>query len=66
MREFLSDAEVPFDDRNIRRSDHARAELAQRSRELVVPQLFWRDRHIVGFDPEALQELVHAYRESVT
>lgn len=66
MREFLSDNDVPFDDRNIRRSDAARDELVERSAELVVPQLFWREHHIVGFDPAALQELVHTYRESVT
>ena len=62
MREFLSDHDVPFEDRNIRRSDTAREELATRTGKLVVPQLYWRDRHIVGFDPEALTELVQAYR----
>ena len=64
MREFLSDNNVPFDDRNIRRSEAARDELLARSTELVVPQLFWDVRHITGFDPEALDELVSAYRES--
>ena len=64
MREFLSDSEIPFDDRNIRQSGAARDELAARTTELVVPQLFWRDRHIVGFDPAALEELVQAYRDS--
>lgn len=63
MREFLSDASVEYDDRNIRKSGEARAELESRTGALVVPQLFWRDRHIVGFDPEALSELVAAYRE---
>ena len=62
MREFLSDNDVPFEDRNIRQSEEARAELAERSADLVVPQLFWGDVHIVGFDPEALDRLVHAYR----
>ena len=64
MREFLSDHDVPFEDRNIRRSEDARAELAGRTAKLVVPQLFWGDRHIVGFDPEALTDLVDAYREA--
>ena len=64
MREFLSDNDVVFEDRNIRGSEAARAELASRTSELVVPQLFWGDRHIVGFDPEALGELVEAYRAS--
>ena len=62
MREFLSDNDVPFEDRNIRQSEVARAELAERSADLVVPQLFWGDVHIVGFDPEALDRLVRAYR----
>jgi glutaredoxin len=62
VREFLSGSDVPFEDRNIRGSDEARAELAERTSELVVPQLFWGERHIVGFDPEALGELVEAYR----
>lgn len=62
MREFLSDHEIPFQDRNIRGSRAAREELAARTTELVVPQLYWRDRHIIGFDPEALAELVAAYR----
>lgn len=63
MREFLSDHEIPFKDRNIRRSEEARAELAARTSQLVVPQLFWGDTHVVGFDPEALGELVQAYRD---
>jgi len=63
VREFLSDHDVPFHDRNIRGSNTARDELAARTSDLVVPQLFWGDRQIVGFDPEALTELVRAYRE---
>ena len=66
MREFLSDNEIPFDDRNIRASEDARDELATRTGKLVVPQLFWRDHHILGFDPTALDELAAAYRASVT
>jgi glutaredoxin len=65
VREFLSGHNIPFADRNIRGSDAARDELAARTSELVVPQLFWRERHIVGFDPAALTELVQAYRESL-
>lgn len=61
MREFLSEARVPFEDRNIRKSEDARAELAERGGALVVPQLFWGERHIVGFEPEALAELAAAY-----
>jgi glutaredoxin len=65
VREFLSDHDIRFADRNIRRSEEARAELSERTDQLVVPQLFWRDRHIVGFDPEALTDFVRAYRESL-
>lgn len=65
MREFLSDNEIPFEDRNIRGSETARDELASRTGKLVVPQLFWRDHHILGFDPVALDELATAYRASL-
>jgi len=61
VREFLSGHEIAFEDRNIRGSEEARADLATRTGQLVVPQLFWRDRHVVGFDPEALGELAEAY-----
>jgi glutaredoxin len=64
VREFLSVANVPFEDRNIRRSDAHREELADRTGSLVVPQLVWGDRRIVGFDPDALADLVREYRES--
>lgn len=66
MREFLSDRDIPFEDRNIRQSEAARADLATRGTDLIVPQLFWRDHHIVGFDPEALEALATAFREPVT
>jgi glutaredoxin len=65
VREFLSGNDVPFVDRNIRQSSAAREELQRRTGQLVVPQLYWRDRHVVGFDPDALAELVTAYRASV-
>ena len=65
MREFLSDNEIPFDDRNIRGSEEAREELATRTGKLVVPQLFWRDHHVLGFDPAALDELANAYKLSL-
>lgn len=60
MREFLSAHQIPFVDRNIRGDQSARAELAERTDALVVPQLFWRDVHIIGFDPEALATLAAA------
>ena len=64
MREFLAAHDVEFDDRNVRKSEAAREELATRTGAVVVPQLFWRGRHVVGFDPEALDDLVEAYRAS--
>jgi glutaredoxin len=66
VREFLSDNGIRFDDRNIRKSEAARTELAARTGALVVPQLFWRDRHVVGFDQDALEQLADAYRAAVT
>jgi glutaredoxin len=57
VREFLSVNNVPFEDRNIRRSEEARTELGDRTSELVVPQLFWGETHIVGFDADALDRL---------
>ena len=61
MREFLSVNNVPFEDRNIRRQPAARAELEALTGALIVPQLFWGNRRIVGYDPEALDDLVAAY-----
>ena len=65
MREFLSDHEIPFGDRNIRGSEDARDELATNTGTLVVPQLIWRDHHILGFDPAALEEFATAYKATV-
>jgi glutaredoxin len=58
VREFLSAQGVPYEDRNIRASEAHRAELLERTGELVVPQLVYGDRVVVGFDPEALAEVV--------
>jgi len=66
VREFLSDHQIPFDDRNIRQSEAARDELKERSTDLIVPQLFWGDHHIVGFDPTALEDLALAYGRVTT
>ena len=66
MREFLSEHEIPFEDRNIRSSEPARAELEARTGGLVVPQLFWGEHRIVGYDPEALAELARAHGDRRT
>ena len=65
MREFLSDHEIVFDDRNIRASEDARHELATRTGTLVVPQLIWRDHHVLGFDPAAIEEFATAYKATL-
>jgi hypothetical protein len=68
VREFLSVNNVPFEDRNIRKNEAARAELGGRTNDLIVPQLFWHKTHIVGFDAAALERLVaeyHGRRERV-
>lgn len=62
MREYLSGEDVPFEDRNIRGSEAARAELAARTSDLIVPQLFWGAHHVVGFDLDELADVVAAYR----
>ena len=64
MREFLSDHQVSFEDRNIRGDTSARAELAGLSSEMLVPQLFWGNVHIIGFDPQKLDDFVVAYRSA--
>jgi len=66
VREFLSDQQIPFEDRNIRQNEAARDELSARSTDLIVPQLFWGDHHIVGFDPAALEDLALAYGRVMT
>jgi glutaredoxin len=63
VREFLSVNNVPFEDRNIRKNEAARAELTDRTGELVVPQLFWGETHIVGFDADALERLAADFHE---
>ena len=62
MREFLSDNDVPFDDRNIRQSEAARAELAARTdAPRRAAALLARCPHR-RLRPLALEELVRAYR----
>jgi hypothetical protein len=62
VREFLSASEVEFEDRNIRASQARRDELLERTGELVVPRLVYGERVVVGFDPDALAEVVADYK----
>lgn len=63
MREYLQANSVEFDDRNIRQSEAARVELRARSANLIVPMLVFRDREVVGFEPELIDEVIADYRE---
>lgn len=62
MRDYLAAHSVEFDDRNIRQSGRARAELLELTGELVVPYLVYGGRRVVGFDPGALDEIAQDYR----
>jgi hypothetical protein len=55
---------VEFDDRNIRQSDEARAELLSLTDELVVPLVIYGDHQVVGFEPDGLDTIVQLYRET--
>ena len=48
-----------------RRVTHGRLHWIFGHLHLLVPQLFWRDHHILGFDPAALEELATAYKASL-
>jgi glutaredoxin len=61
VRAYLRAHSVEFDDRNIRQSEEARAELLALTGELLVPLLVFGDRLFVGFDPDALDEVVGLY-----
>lgn len=61
MREYLQAHSVEFDDRNIRQSEEARAELLSLTQELVVPLVVFRDRQVAGFDPDALDGVISSY-----
>ncbi|MYB23943.1 MAG: glutaredoxin family protein [Acidimicrobiia bacterium] len=53
----MNEHSVEFDDRNIRQSPDARAELLALTGDLVVPTLVAGDRQVVGFDAAALAEI---------
>jgi glutaredoxin len=63
VRAYLRAHSVEFDDRNIRQSEEARAELLALTGELLVPLLVFGDRLFVGFDPDALDEVVGRYHQ---
>jgi glutaredoxin len=61
VRDYLRAHAVEFDDRNIRHSTEAREELLALTDDLVVPTLLFAGRRIIGFDPEALDDVIAAY-----
>lgn len=63
MRDYLQAHAVEFDDRNIRQSEAAREELRERSSDLIVPLLVFRDREVVGFEPHLIDEIIADYME---
>jgi hypothetical protein len=62
VRDYLHAASVEFDDRNIRQSDAARAELMEFTGDLAVPTLMYGGDRVTGFDPEGIDRIVAAYR----
>lgn len=62
MRDFLRSHSIEFDDRNIRESPDARAELLALTGELVVPAFVSGERFVVGFEPDQLAEAIRAIR----
>lgn len=63
MRDYLQAHSIEFDDRNIRKSEKARAELIERTGGLAVPVLLFEDQAVVGFDPEGIDRIIATYRE---
>ncbi len=61
MRAYLQEHLVEFDDRNIRKSKEARAELLALTDSLIVPLLVFQDQQVTGFDPDKLEEFVRSY-----
>lgn len=62
MRDYLHASSVEFDERNIRHSEDARADLQSRTGSLLVPVLMYQEESVIGFDPEGIDRIVKAYR----
>jgi glutaredoxin len=56
VRDHLRDRSVDFEDRNIRQDESARRQLLDLRGDLVVPLLIVGDHHVVGYDPDAIDE----------
>lgn len=62
MREFLSENDIPFVERNIRQDPAAKDELMRLTGKLVVPAFAVDGEWYYGYDPEQLGSLTARYR----
>jgi glutaredoxin len=62
VREFLSVQGIEFQDRDIRASRAHRDELLERTGDLTVSRLECDSRVVVGFDSDALAQIVAHYQ----
>ena len=64
MREFLSEHNIPFVERNIRQDPQAKEELLRLTGKLVVPAFAVDGDWFFGYDPERLESLASSYQVS--
>ena len=62
MREFLSQHQIPFIEKNIRQDPQARDELLRLTGKLVVPAFEVDGEWFFGYDPQRLESLISHYR----
>jgi hypothetical protein len=63
VREFLSEQNIPFIERNIRQDPQAKEELLELTGKLVVPAFAVDGEWSFGYDPERLGSLAARYQE---
>jgi glutaredoxin len=56
VREFLSQNSVEFEDRNIAKEPHWRAQVLELTGEIVVPILVVNGKQVIGLDEERMAE----------
>jgi glutaredoxin len=62
VREFLSERNIPFVERNIRQDPQAKEDLERLTGKLVVPAFEVDGEWSFGYDPERLETLTARYR----
>jgi hypothetical protein len=62
VREFLSQHQIPFIEKNIRQDPQARDELLQLTGKLVVPAFKVDEEWLFGYDPQRLESLISHHR----